>query len=160
MFPFNLVPKGWAPCDGQLLPISQNTALFSLLGTTYGGDGKSTFALPNLNGSSPVGAGQGAGLSTYDLGQTGGSETVTLRVSEIPGHSHRISGVASVGDRDVPEGPLAQSSIRSSLYAPTSDTTMAQGAVAEPSGMPHNNMPPYLAVGFFIAMQGVFPQRS
>src|SRR5512146_999115 len=88
IFPFNFAPKGWALCDGQLLPLSQNTALFSLLGTTYGGDGKSTFALPNLQGSAPMHPGQGPGLSLHDLGETGGSETVSLLESEIPAHSH------------------------------------------------------------------------
>src|SRR2546430_662123 len=87
IFPFNFAPKGWAFCDGQLMPLSQNTALFSLLGTTYGGDGKSTFALPNMEGSAPIHAGQGPGLSLYDLGQTGGSDAVTLLESEIPSHS-------------------------------------------------------------------------
>ena len=88
IFPFNFAPKGWALCDGQLLPLSQNTALFSLLGTTYGGDGKSNFALPNLQGSAPMHPGQGPGLSLHDLGETGGSETVSLLESEIPMHSH------------------------------------------------------------------------
>src|SRR6187402_1528243 len=92
MFGFNFAPTGWALCDGQILPISQNTALFSLLGTTYGGDGKSTFALPNLQGSAPMHPGQGPGLSLHDLGETGGSETVTLLESEIPSHSHTVSG--------------------------------------------------------------------
>ena len=160
MFPFNFAPKGWLPCDGRLLPISQNTALFSLLGTTYGGNGQTNFALPNLNGRTPMGPGQGPGLGLYDLGQSGGSETVSLLVSEIPSHTHRVSGVATVGDSDQPGGPLAQSSIRSSAYAPTSDTTMAAGAMATVGGMPHNNMSPYLALGFYIATQGVFPPRS
>lgn len=160
MFPFNFAPKGWAACNGQILPVSQNTALFSLLGTTYGGNGQSTFALPNLNGRTPVGAGQGPGLSLYDLGQAGGSETVGLQVSEIPQHTHGLSGVDALGDRDVPNGPLAQSSIRSSLYAAASDTTMAPGALASTgSGAPHNNMSPHLALGFYIALQGVFPPR-
>lgn len=161
MFPFNFAPKGWAPCSGQLLPIAQNTALFSLLGTTYGGDGKSTFALPNLNGRTPMGPGQGPGLSLYDLGQSGGSETVSLQVSEIPSHTHQISGVANIGNSDAPDGPLAQSSIRSSAYAPTSDTTMAAGTMATAGGgAPHNNMSPYLTLGFYIATQGVFPPRT
>src|SRR6059036_1341087 len=92
IFPFNFAPKAWAFCDGQLMPISQNTALFALLGTTYGGDGKSTFALPDLQGSAPMHPGQGPGLSLHDLGETGGSETVTLLESEIPGHSHQMMG--------------------------------------------------------------------
>lgn len=162
MFPFNFAPKGWLPCDGRLLSISQNTALFSLLGTTYGGDGRSTFGLPDLMGRTPMGPGQGPGLSLYDLGQSGGSETVSLRSTEMPPHSHALSGVAALGDTDVPTGPLlAQSSIRSSAYAPTSDTTMAAAAMATAgSGAPHNNMSPYLTLGFYIATQGVFPPRS
>lgn len=162
MFPFNFAPRGWLPCDGRLLPIPQNTALFSLLGTTYGGNGTSTFGLPDLNGRTPLGAGQGPGLSLYDLGQSGGSETVTLLNSEIPPHTHGLSGVASIGNTDVPNVPqLAQSSIRSSAYAPTADTTMAATAVTTAgSSAPHNNMSPYLTFGFYIATQGVFPPRS
>ena len=101
IFPFNFAPKGWAFCDGQLLPISQNTALFSLLGTTYGGDGKSTFALPDLQGSAAMHPGQGPGLSLYDLGQTGGSQFVTLIQSEMPSHFHNV-GMANAGNGDSP----------------------------------------------------------
>src|SRR6266699_3581974 len=97
IFPFNFAPKGWAFCDGQILPLSQNTALFSLLGTTYGGDGKSNFALPDMQGNAPMHPGQGPGLSLHDLGETGGSETVTLLESEIPGHSHNITASAQDG---------------------------------------------------------------
>ncbi len=164
IFPFNFAPKGWARCDGQLLPISQNTALFSLLGTMYGGDGKSTFALPNLNGSSAIGAGQGAGLSEYFQGETGGASEVSLLPSEMPLHTHEVTAVALVGNEDEPSaGRPAQSSIRSSLYAPsvnaTTEAAMAVGAVTPTGGQPHNNMPPYLVLGFYIALQGVFPPR-
>src|SRR6187455_1349248 len=103
IFPFNFAPKGWAFCDGQLLPISQNTALFSLLGTMYGGDGKSTFALPDLQGSAAMMWGQGAGLSLYDEGQTGGSQDVTLLVSEIPFHTHTIQSFATQADLKEPQ---------------------------------------------------------
>src|SRR5712692_3367466 len=102
IFPFNFAPKGWALCDGQLMPISQNTALFSLLGTTYGGDGKSTFALPDMQGNAPIHAGQGPGLSLYDLGQMGGTETVTLLQSEIPAHSHNVMASTAAGDNNPP----------------------------------------------------------
>src|SRR5258706_183819 len=102
IFPFNFAPKGWAWCDGQLLPLSQNTALFSLLGTTYGGDGKSNFALPDLQGSAPMHPGQGPGLSLHDLGETGGSETVSLLESEIPGHSHTQSASSQLGIENQP----------------------------------------------------------
>src|ERR1700750_2235507 len=104
IFPFNFAPKGWAWCNGQILPISQNTALFSLLGTTYGGDGKSTFALPNLEGSAPMHPGQGPGLSLHDLGENGGSETVSLLVSEIPVHSHTLMASTQPGEDPTP-GP-------------------------------------------------------
>src|ERR687898_293419 len=104
IFPFNFAPKGWAWCNGQILPLSQNTALFSLLGTTYGGDGKSTFALPDLQGSAPLHPGQGPGLSLYDLGQIGGSETVTLLVSEIPNHAHSLMAQVAVANRSNPIG--------------------------------------------------------
>src|SRR6266480_2550241 len=104
IFPFNFAPTGWAFCDGQLLPISQNTALFSLLGTTYGGDGKSTFALPNLQGCAPMHPGQGPGLSLHDLGETAGSETVTLLVAEIPVHTHNLMAIGAPANRTSPVG--------------------------------------------------------
>src|SRR5499433_1500107 len=106
IFPINFAPKGWALCDGQLLPISQNTALFSLLGTTYGGDGKSNFALPNLQGSAAMHPGQGPGLSLHDLGETGGSETVSLLKTEIPGHNHSLMGLNAFGNTTVPAGNM------------------------------------------------------
>src|SRR5688572_21707040 len=106
IFPFNFAPRGWAWCDGQLLPLSQNTALFSLLGTTYGGNGKSNFALPDLQGRVPMHPGQGPGLSLYDLGQTGGSETVTLLESEIPAHAHMLQGTAGIANQNSPAGNL------------------------------------------------------
>ena len=106
IFPFNFAPKGWALCDGQLLPLSQNTALFSLLGTTYGGDGKWNFALPDMQGNAPMHPGQGPGLSLHDLGETGGSETVTLLESEIPSHSHALQGTIGFGNQNSPGGLL------------------------------------------------------
>lgn len=163
IFPLNFAPQGWASCDGQLLPISQNTALFSLLGTTYGGDGKSTFALPNLNGRAPIGAEQGPGLSEYWLGETGGADTVTLLTTEIPNHTHLVKTAAGVGDTDNPiqAMALAQSSIRAPAYAAGSNGAMAATAVPlQGSGLPHNNMPPYLTFKFCIALQGIFPPRS
>src|SRR5256714_1812963 len=104
IFPFNFAPKGWAWCNGQLLPLSQNTALFSLLGTTYGGDGKSNFALPNMEGNAPMHPGQGPGLSLHDLGETGGSETVSLLESEIPSHSHAVNASGGDGTTGIPTG--------------------------------------------------------
>jgi microcystin-dependent protein len=162
IFPFTFPPKGWAWCNGQLMPLSQNTALFALLGTTYGGDGKSTFALPNLQGSAPMHPGQGPGLSLYDLGQSGGSETVTLLQSEIPVHTHTLR--ASLDDADVaipaPGRSLAKGS--ANLYvAANPNTQMAPEGLAPAGGdAPHNNMQPYLTYYFNIALQGVFPPRS
>lgn len=163
IFPFNFAPKGWAWCDGQLLPLSQNTALFSLLGTTYGGNGKSNFALPNLQGSAPMHPGQGPGLSLHDLGETGGSDTVTLLESEIPAHSH------SLGAQNIPLGGVATPS-GNTLNRPASgflfDTSnptaaMSNQAIAPAGGdQPHNNMQPYLTFYFNIALQGVFPPRT
>lgn len=164
--PFNFAPKGWALCDGQILPISQNTALFSLLGTTYGGDGKSTFALPNLQGMAPLQAGQGAGLSLRDLGEIGGVEQVTLLQSEIPGHTHTLHLKNAVGDRNSPVGNLpAQARIGRQplpMYSATAGTSpaMSPAALGAVGGQPHNNMPPYLTFNFIIALQGVFPPRS
>ena len=163
IFPFNFAPKGWAFCNGQLLPISQNTALFSLLGTTYGGDGKSTFALPDLEGSAPMHPGQGPGLSLHDLGETGGSETVTLLESELPVHSHRMR--ATTGDpADVklvnPDAAFGISQ-QAQIYQDNDDVSMAPEALAPVGGsQPHNNLMPYLTLNFCIALQGVFPPRG
>ncbi|AMB60046.1 phage tail protein [Microterricola viridarii] len=167
MFPFNFAPKGWAWCDGQLLPLSQNTALFSLLGTTYGGDGKSTFALPDLNGRSPLHHGQGPGLSLYDLGQSGGESAITLLESEIPSHSHGLQarnapGTSTSAQDNVPAIPRsgrAQQRGFAPASAPASNLNLA--AVAPAGGnQPHNNLPPYLTLYFAIALQGVFPPRQ
>jgi microcystin-dependent protein len=163
IFPFNFAPRGWAWCDGQLLPISQNTALFSLLGTTYGGDGKSNFALPDLEGSAPMHPGQGPGLSLHDLGETGGTETVQLLESEIPVHSHTLrADVTDSADTNVPS-PNASYALSSggTLYQGANDTTLADDALAPTGGnQPHNNLQPYLTFYFNIALQGVFPPRT
>jgi microcystin-dependent protein len=164
IFPFTFAPKGWAWCNGQLLPISQNTALFSLLGTTYGGDGKSTFALPDMQGNAPMHPGQGPGLSLHDLGETGGSETVTLLESEIPSHSHTLNALAAAGNRTT---PVANSITRVAGATPYLAPANAQLAVMSPNALvlaggdqPHNNMQPYLTLNFNIALQGVFPPRG
>ncbi|WP_188055184.1 phage tail protein [Sphingosinithalassobacter sp. CS137] len=165
IFPFNFAPKFWAWCDGQLLPIAQNTALFSLLGTTYGGNGKSNFALPDLQGRAPMQPGQGPGLSLHDLGEASGVETVTLLESEIPRHNHRLSATVENGTQGTltPNTTLAtavggtpyQTSTASNL------TTMSPSALATTGGSaPHNNMQPYLTFYFCIALTGVFPPRS
>lgn len=161
IFPFNFAPKGWAFCDGQLLPISQNTALFSLLGTTYGGDGKSTFALPNLQGSVPMQPGQGQGLSLRDLGQIGGSETVTLLQSEIPAHDHQARCVGAIANQPAAANNSWGRSTTNPYVAAPPTGQMSPAALAPTGGnLPHNNMQPYLVLNFCIAMQGVFPPRG
>ena len=162
IFPFNFAPKGWAWCDGQLLPLSQNTALFSLLGTTYGGNGKSNFALPDLQGRAPMHPGQGPGLSLHDLGETGGSETVSLLESEIPAHSHAAAASFADGNDQTPANELFATGIGIGQYAaPGSLTSLSPNALAPAGGdQPHNNMMPYLTFYFNIALQGVFPPRS
>jgi microcystin-dependent protein len=163
IFPFNFAPKGWAWCNGQLMPISQNTALFSLLGTTYGGDGKSTFALPDLQGSAPIHAGQGPGLSLYDLGQTGGTDTVTLLQTEIPSHTHSLMANTTTATKSLPTGnSFAKGSSMIPYLAPAGAplVNMAAQAISPAGGsLPHNNMMPYLTLYFNIALQGVFPAR-
>jgi microcystin-dependent protein len=162
IFPFNFAPQGWAFCDGQLMPISQNTALFSLLGTTYGGDGRSTFALPNLQGSAPMHPGQGPGLSLHDLGETGGSDTVTLIETEMPAHSHALMASDQPGEDPGPQAEVLARSVGASLYKTgPANVQLAGQAVALTGGnQPHNNMLPYLALNFCIALQGVFPPRT
>lgn len=162
IFPFNFAPKGWALCDGQLLPISQNTALFSLLGTTYGGDGKSTFALPDLQGRAPMHPGQGPGLSLHDLGETGGTDTVSLLESETPQHSHALKALNSLGDTPAPSGnSLARYAGAYQQDSTNSLVAMAPEALAPAGGdQPHNNLMPYLTMYFCIALQGVYPPRT
>jgi microcystin-dependent protein len=162
IFPFNFAPKGWALCDGQLLPITQNTALFSLLGTTYGGDGISTFALPDLQGNAPMHPGQGPGLSLRALGEMGGAETVTLATSELPAHGHTLRANANPADTNVPSpaSALAQST-GGSLYQASTNAQLAPEALASVGGdLPHNNLQPYVTLSFNIALQGVFPPRT
>ena len=164
IFPFNFAPRGWAWCDGQLMPLSQNTALFSLLGTTFGGNGKSNFALPDLQGRAPMHPGQGPGLSMHDLGETGGSETVTLLQSEIPAHSHAWTGAKAVNQEGNSASPAAHAWAVSSVeknYAGTADTQLGALCLAPAGGnAPHNNLQPYLTLYFCIALQGVFPPRT
>jgi microcystin-dependent protein len=163
IFPFNFAPKGWAWCDGQIMPISQNTALFALLGTTYGGDGKSTFALPDLQGRAPMHPGQGPGLSLHDLGESSGTETVTLLESEIPAHTHALLSNAASANRTAPQGNSLARVAGAAPYAPAAAPTaaLADQALAPAGGdQPHNNMQPYLTFYFNIALQGVFPPRS
>jgi microcystin-dependent protein len=172
MFGFNFAPTGWATCDGQLLPISQNTALFSLLGTFYGGNGQSTFALPNLQGMVPINQGQGNGLSNRFLGETAGSENVTLLTTQIPIHSHTVNVTSAVGNvatsnTNQPAAPTKGNPVsgltQGRYYSVgTANTTLNPATAIAPNGssLPHNNLMPYLTVLFCIALQGVFPPRS
>jgi microcystin-dependent protein len=162
IFPFNFAPRGWAWCDGQLMPLSQNTALFSLLGTTYGGNGKSNFALPDLQGRSPMQPGQGPGLSLHDLGESSGSETVTLLESEMPAHPHPLNVSQSDGISSSPTGEQLATGIGLAMYAPPNSLQAMSGNALAPAGgdAPHNNMQPYLTFYFCIALQGVFPPRT
>ncbi|MDP9193276.1 MAG: phage tail protein [Acidobacteriota bacterium] len=164
IFPFNFAPKGWAWCDGQLMPLSQNTALFSLLGTTYGGDGKSNFALPDLQGRAPMHPGQGPGLSLHDLGETGGSETVTLLESEIPAHSHTARAVnpPTANQDDASASVMLANVVGANIYVTSSNLMAMSDQALAPAGgdQPHNNLQPYLTFYFCIALQGVFPPRG
>jgi microcystin-dependent protein len=161
---FNFAPTGWARCDGQILPISQNTALFSLLGTVYGGNGQSTFALPNLQGSAPMQPDQGPGLSNHDLGETGGVQFVTLLESEIPAHSHALTAQVPPGDTNLAAGNVLARTVGATPYRPPAGAplvAMAPQALAPTGGgLPHNNLMPYLTLNFCIALQGVFPPRQ
>lgn len=151
LFAGNFAPRGWAFCEGQLLSIAQNTALFSILGTTYGGDGRVTFALPDLRGRVPLHPGQGPGLSSYSLGEAAGTETVTLTEAEMPTHSHSmvISTTQPGGTAKAIEGEL------------TPNPIVAPNAVGNTGGsQPHPNMQPYLALNYIIALQGIFPSRN
>jgi microcystin-dependent protein len=168
LFPFNFAPKGWATCSGQLLPISQNTALFSLIGTFYGGDGRSTFALPDLRGRVPNGMGQGPGLSPYDIGEVAGAESVTVLVSQLPAHSHALQATSAAGTTNSPSNALlAQGVGGSSRGRFTVNTYASSGTSATltplpPVGgnLPHNNMQPSWVLNWCIALQGIFPARS
>ena len=164
IFGFNFPPTGWAFCNGQLLAISQNTALFSLLGTTYGGDGKTTFGLPNLQGSVPLDPGQGPGLSPRYQGEVDGETVVTLLESEMPVHMHTAQGYAGAGGQGPAGNAWADANQRGiSTYAPNTNGTVQMSPLAlSPTGgsQPHNNMMPYLVLNFCIALQGIYPPRS
>lgn len=162
MFGFNFAPIGWALCDGQLLAINQNTALFSLLGTFYGGDGQTTFALPDLQGRAPKSMGNGAGLSAYSVGQKGGVETVTLSVSQLPSHAHGVEASATKAKLKTPAGAVPALT-KADAYdaAPDGVTTMNAGMIAATGGgEPVTNLPPFLVVNFCIALTGIFPSRN
>jgi microcystin-dependent protein len=158
---FNFAPSGWALCNGQILAISQNTALFQIIGTTYGGNGVSTFALPDLQGRTPLGPGQGPGLSDRQPGDMGGSETHTLSASELPQHTHVLRGSSANGTTDRPDDNVpARNPAGVPQYAPAvaADANLAATAAASVGGgQPHTNMQPYIVVNYIIALQGVYP---
>jgi microcystin-dependent protein len=168
---FNFAPQGWALCAGQILPINQNTALFSLLGTTYGGNGTTTFALPDLQGRAAVGMGNGAGLSPYVLGQITGTETVTLTVGQMPSHNHLVAANAASGTVSSPSGAdLAQTveargggaAYNTYSTPPMTARVTLDAATVQPSGGsgPHPNIQPVLAMNYIIALQGIYPSRN
>jgi microcystin-dependent protein len=163
MFAGNFAPRSWAFCNGQLMSISQNTALFSLLGTFYGGDGKSNFALPNLQGSVPVHMGQGPGLTDRVLGETGGTQTVTLLSSEIPAHNHPVRCSSQPADQPSPGGfvwAMEPTGLVNPYTSGPPNVPMANLAGNAGGNQPHNNLMPYLVVNFIIALNGVFPARN
>ncbi|MEO6280462.1 tail fiber protein [Roseateles sp.] len=163
VLPFNFAPTGWASCDGQLMPISQNTALFSLIGTYYGGDGKSTFGLPNLGGRFAMGAGQGPGLSERYLGEAIGQASVALQPSEMPGHNHALMASVTPASTSPVGNMMAPTAIGggNAYRAPGAPAPMAASAIGVAgAGQPHENRQPYLALTFCIALQGIFPSRN
>jgi microcystin-dependent protein len=162
MFAGNFAPRGYATCDGQILPISQNTALFSLLGTNYGGNGTSNFGLPNLQGNAPMHQGNGAGLTPRIVGETGGSQNVTLLQSQLPAHTHFLQGVQGLATTTTAAGNmLAANRDRAPFSSVATAVTMNALAILPMGGnLPHNNMQPYLVLIFIIALQGIYPARN
>ena len=161
MFAGNFAPRGWAFCDGQLLPIAQNQALFALIGTIYGGDGRTTFALPDLRGRAPIHQGHGPGLTDRRLGEKGGAESVALSVQEIPAHGHTLRALSCDGTTPEPGGSVIARSKGGFDAANAPDTNLSAESITENGGgQAHNNMPPYLAMNYIIALQGIFPSRS
>ncbi len=161
IFAGNFAPRGWAFCNGQLLPIAQNTALFSLIGTTYGGDGRTTTALPNLEGRVPMHPGRGPGLTSRRLGEKGGVETVTLTEAQMPNHNHQMRAAAEFGDMQAPTGnSMAITSVN--VYGPAQNLVgLAENTLPNAGGgQAHNNCQPYLAMNFIIALVGLYPSRG
>ena len=160
-FPYNFAPRNWLFCEGQLLPIAQHTALFSLLGTTYGGDGRTTFGVPDLRGRAAIGEGRGPGLTQRNLGEEGGSDTVALSVNQLPRHNHTVRCTTDAADRYPPVGAFPAAADRK-LYGPASPNgPMHSGALNEAgAGGGHENRQPYLAISWCIALTGVFPSRN
>lgn len=161
-FAGNYAPRGWAFCDGQILPISQYTALFSILGTTYGGDGRTTFALPDMRGRVAIHRGQGPGLSNHPLGQKAGTEAETLTINQLPSHTHGLQASNNAATAATPTGGLPANGGRSNLYdTAAANTSMSASAIsATGGGQPHNNMQPYVSLSCIIALQGLYPSRN
>lgn len=169
---FNFAPRGWMTCEGQLLPISQYTALFSLLGTTYGGDGRTTFALPDMRGRAAIGMGHGPGLSSYTWGQKGGVENVTLNTTQIPSHNHSLNASPNVGTSAIPTGNFIAkhqvtvergNTVDGESFTPDSSGVgpMNTASISSTGGnLSHENRPPYLAINYIIAVVGIFPSRN
>ena len=163
MFAGNFAPYGWAFCQGQLLPIAQNQALFSLLGTTYGGDGRTTFALPDLRGRVPVGFGQGPGLSNREIGEKFGSELVTLNINQMPSHNHTVNAVTTEGNQNLPTNSLpANTKALDKEYSDANANTTMKATMVNPTGgnQPFGVTQPSLGVNFIIALQGIYPSRK
>ncbi|MDE4135067.1 tail fiber protein [Phaeobacter sp. QD34_3] len=162
MFAGNFAPRGWAFCDGQLLAISQNDALFSLFGTVYGGDGRTTFALPDMRGRLPVHAGSGPGLSPRRLGAKSGSENVTLTVNQLPSHSHEFHASTAVATLENPQNHLVAEGVGVNFYeADNQNTNMASAMTGNTGGSrSHTNLMPFLCVNFIVALFGIFPSRT
>ena len=163
LFAGNFAPRGWAFAAGQLLSVSQNTALYSILGTTYGGEGRTTFALPDLRGRVPLGTGQGPGLTNRTLGQKGGAETHSLRVAEMPSHNHQAMGTKEVATQFSPEGNVWAGIERLKLYNPSAGrlVTMSRSAIGRTGGSrAHNTMQPFLGLNYIICLQGMYPSRN
>jgi microcystin-dependent protein len=157
IFGGNFAPKGWAMCNGQIMAINQNTALFSLLGTTYGGNGQTTFALPDLRGRVPLHIGQGPGLSSYVEGQIGGAENVTLTSGEMPSHTHSQPATGGVETTNRPSNAIPA---RGGIYGTTPDGSLLAATTSAGGNQPHENRQPYLAINYIIALQGIFPARN
>jgi microcystin-dependent protein len=164
LFAGNFAPRGWAFCQGQILAVSQNTALFAILGTTYGGNGQTTFALPDLRGRVPVGPGQGPGLSNYDLGQVAGTESVTLNSNQLPAHTHTLNANSAAGSLRDPGGNVlakeatGQTAVYTNAAPNTALNAASVGSVG--GGQPVSIVQPYLAINFIIALEGIFPSRN
>jgi microcystin-dependent protein len=159
---FNFAPVGWALCNGQILSIQQNTALFSLIGTFYGGDGRTTFGLPNLQGNVAIGVGQGPGLSPYSPGDTGGNASITLQVTQLAAHQHGAVAVGRAGDAPSPAGADWAKTTTDTPYSSSGpNASMSPSSTGlTGGGQPHENRQPYLVLNYVIALTGVFPQRQ